>query len=404
MRTTAGRMAALMVAGALLATACGGDDASEDAGDEATAAATETAAEDGEEASGDAADGDAIVIGVTVEQTGPVPGLGVAGDGAQLAAEQINAAGGIDGQPIELEIRDNAADPAQAIENVREFANAGIELVIGPVLGQDCSAVAPVLVELEVAGLCVSTVELVGDTTNQFAVGAGSEVTSDVQFAHMATQTDLVGVLATRDESGDEAVALAEEDAADAGIEVVDERVEASDTTFVPQLQSLIGAGVGFIYLTDCGPGAITAAREAIVDLGFEGGILLENCMASFGIAQAVAEFANDQIVVMAPAFMLDGVEDDDPRAEAIAAYEEAGGEPDIVFAAGWDAVHIAAQAIAEAGAYEAQAILDTLAGGLSYTGVWHAGTYSADDHRGAIPDGAIIPAVFTADGGLAPA
>jgi branched-chain amino acid transport system substrate-binding protein len=42
--------------------------------------------------------------------------------GAQLAAEEINAAGGINGRPIELVIEDDATDPKRGAEVVEKFA------------------------------------------------------------------------------------------------------------------------------------------------------------------------------------------------------------------------------------------------------------------------------------------
>lgn len=51
---------------------------------------------------------------------------------ARMAAEEINAAGGIDGRQIELIIRDDAADPQQAIVIANEFvANPAIVAVVG---------------------------------------------------------------------------------------------------------------------------------------------------------------------------------------------------------------------------------------------------------------------------------
>ena len=51
---------------------------------------------------------------------------------AQMAAEEINAAGGIDGRPLELVIRDDEADPQQAIGIANEFmANGSIVAVVG---------------------------------------------------------------------------------------------------------------------------------------------------------------------------------------------------------------------------------------------------------------------------------
>ena len=51
---------------------------------------------------------------------------------AEMAAEEINAAGGIDGRTLELVIRDDAADPQRAIPIANEFvANESMVAVVG---------------------------------------------------------------------------------------------------------------------------------------------------------------------------------------------------------------------------------------------------------------------------------
>lgn len=50
----------------------------------------------------------------------------------QLAVEQLNAAGGIDGRQVELLVRDDANDPGQAEAAVRDLHNEGVVAIVGP--------------------------------------------------------------------------------------------------------------------------------------------------------------------------------------------------------------------------------------------------------------------------------
>ena len=54
--------------------------------------------------------------------------------GAEIARDQINAAGGIGGRPIELVIRDDKGDANACVAAFRELAGDGVKLVVGPVL------------------------------------------------------------------------------------------------------------------------------------------------------------------------------------------------------------------------------------------------------------------------------
>lgn len=97
--------------------------------------------------------------------TGRVADLGQDGrNGFQLAVEQVNAAGGIDGRPIEIVARDDAQDVGIARQAARELVAAKVAVIIGPMT----SAMAPaVLAEATPAGIpllspTVTTAELTG--------------------------------------------------------------------------------------------------------------------------------------------------------------------------------------------------------------------------------------------------
>ena len=68
----------------------------------------------------------------------------------QLAVQQINAAGGIDGHQVELLVRDDANDPDVAGEAVRSLHAAGVEAIIGPNISAIAGGMVPVLNELRV--------------------------------------------------------------------------------------------------------------------------------------------------------------------------------------------------------------------------------------------------------------
>jgi branched-chain amino acid transport system substrate-binding protein len=63
---------------------------------------------------------------------------------AELAVEQINAAGGIKGRPIELLERDDYADPDSAVFVATDLYEAGVSAVIGHLFSNATLAAAPV--------------------------------------------------------------------------------------------------------------------------------------------------------------------------------------------------------------------------------------------------------------------
>ena len=67
-----------------------------------------------------------IMIGYLPALTGPSSSTGIGiNRGIQLAVQEINAAGGIDGRQIELIVRDTQSDPTKAVNGAAELTHPG---------------------------------------------------------------------------------------------------------------------------------------------------------------------------------------------------------------------------------------------------------------------------------------
>jgi len=125
-------LAAALAALALVAVACGGDD--ED-GEETPAAATEPAGETPEAETPVAppsAEGP-LKIGLLLSYTGDLSDFGQPHENAaQLAVNEINAAGGVLGAPIEVATGDDATDPSQGVSEANRLINVeGVHVILG---------------------------------------------------------------------------------------------------------------------------------------------------------------------------------------------------------------------------------------------------------------------------------
>ncbi|WP_104177404.1 ABC transporter substrate-binding protein [Cryobacterium sp. Y50] len=93
-----------------------------------------------------------ISIGVVGPQTGPLAEIGenqVAG--AEVAIEQINAAGGILGRQVKLANADEQTTPETSTAAVRNLSNSGVNLIVGMLSSAGCLALAPQLASMDVA-------------------------------------------------------------------------------------------------------------------------------------------------------------------------------------------------------------------------------------------------------------
>ncbi|KJY30163.1 ABC transporter substrate-binding protein, partial [Streptomyces katrae] len=78
--------------------------------------------------------------------------------GLRLAADEVNAAGGIAGRPLELAVRDTAADPQRAAAAVDELAGLGVAALAGEYHSVSARAAAARADALGLPFLCSSAV------------------------------------------------------------------------------------------------------------------------------------------------------------------------------------------------------------------------------------------------------
>ena len=78
--------------------------------------------------------GDTIKVGFNFEETGAVAAYGTSEQkGAQLAVDEINAAGGVDGKKIEVVDKDNKSETAEAASVTTNLVTQSkVSVVVGP--------------------------------------------------------------------------------------------------------------------------------------------------------------------------------------------------------------------------------------------------------------------------------
>jgi branched-chain amino acid transport system substrate-binding protein len=132
-----------------------------------------------------------ILIGVVGPQSGALAEIGenqVAG--AQVAVDQINAAGGILGRQVELTDADEQNTPETATAAVRNLSNAGVNLIVGMLYSSGCLALAPQLESMNVALVATGC-------TNDGLTGQNGEAAPNANFFRTSNNDSaLIGPLA----------------------------------------------------------------------------------------------------------------------------------------------------------------------------------------------------------------
>jgi branched-chain amino acid transport system substrate-binding protein len=94
---------------------------------------------------------DPILIGLVDEVTGPQAEAGVlTAQGTRLAVEEINAAGGILGRPVELQIEDNQSTNPGTVLAYSKLVSQKVVAVVGPLRSTQVQAASPTIARAKI--------------------------------------------------------------------------------------------------------------------------------------------------------------------------------------------------------------------------------------------------------------
>jgi branched-chain amino acid transport system substrate-binding protein len=313
-----------------------------------------------------AASGDPIVIGAAVHQSDwmaayDLPPL----EGARLAVEQINAAGGVLGRPLELIDGDGRTDPATVGNVAIELIDAGAEVLIAPC---DFDYGAPVSQAAQEAGIvgvstCASSPlygsEALGD--KQFTVSMWNQTMSAAaaQFAFEQGWTNAATIIDTSTEYTQSLGEYFVETFNHLGGNVVSEDTYTmGDMQISAQIQRLqnLPEAPDIIFLSTNMPDYAMMVRE-LRAAGFEQPLMGGDAMDTADFYPAVGADLGNNIFISTHSFLGDEVSP--AMAEFLDLYEEEYGQaPETAFVVmGWDTVNIIAQAIEHAGTTDGAAL-----------------------------------------------
>ena len=244
-------MAAMMAASL---AACGGSKPAE-----TTAAADNaetTAAEGAETEAAAGAEGGTLKIGVI----GPLTGAGAAygnavANGAELAAKEINEAGGINGMMIETKAEDDENDPEKAINAYNTLKDWNMQMLLGTVTSKPCIAVvaetaADNLFQLTPSGSAVESIS--GDNAFRVCYSDPDQGRASAQYIgehKLATKIAIIYDSSSEYSDGIRESFVAE--APNQGLEVVASEAFTSDnnTDFSVQLDKAKESGADLVFL-----------------------------------------------------------------------------------------------------------------------------------------------------------
>ena len=247
---------ALVAAMTASLAACGSSSATtETSAASDSSAETEAAAESGETSESASADGE-FVIGGSGPLTGGAAIYGIAVQrGGQIAVDEINEAGGINGHQIKWVFEDDEHDAEKALNAYNTLKDQGLQMMVGTVTSGPCLAVVQETADDNMFEITPSgTTQDITANPNVFRMcfsdpAQGAKSAQYIGEHKLATK---VGVIYDSSDPYSQGIYESfDADAANYGIEIVAAEAFTADskTDFKTQIQKMKDAGAELVFL-----------------------------------------------------------------------------------------------------------------------------------------------------------
>ena len=327
--------------------------------------------------------GDKVKIGVFMSMTGDTANFGISStNGIKLATDEINAAGGINGKQVELDVQDDRSDPSEAATIVTKFVTQdGVHAILGEVASSRSIAAAPIAQNAKIPMLTPSStnpeVTKKGDYIFRSCFIDPVQGAAIAQFAARTLGKKRAGIMVDR--KNDYSTGLEKFISATfiklGGEMVVTQSYQAGDQDFNAQLTSIKGSNPDVIFVPGYyGDVALIAkqARDKGITVPFVGGDGWDaKQLYDIGGKALNGSFFSNHYSPY----------DTDPKVQKFVNDYKAryGAIPDALAATAYDAAHIMFDAIKRANSLDGKAIRDALAATKDFPGVTGIVTFNAN-------------------------
>ncbi|MFZ5974972.1 MAG: ABC transporter substrate-binding protein [Bacillota bacterium] len=333
-----------------------------------------------------------VKIGINMELSGAVATYGQdTVKGIELAIDEINAAGGINGKTVELVKYDNKSDAAEATTLATKLMTQdGVAAVLGPATSGAFKAEIPVANDKKIPVISGSataddvTVDASGVKEYAFRVCFADSYQGTAMANFASKNLKLKKAIIIMDNASDYSKGLAksftETFKANGGTIVAEEAYVAGDTDFSAVLTKIKGKDYDSIFI----PGYYNEAGLIIKQaraLGIDVPVLGADGFDSPDLVKLAGEKAASNVYYSNHYSSLDK----DPAVQSfITTYKNKyNAEPNAFNALGYDLAKFTCDAIGRASSITGEAVKDALAATTEYKGV--TGTFSIDKNHNAV-------------------
>ncbi len=318
-----------------------------------------------------------IVVGVAGPLTGPNAAFGAQlQKGAEQAAADINAAGGINGEQIKVVLGDDVSDPKQGVSVANKFVGDGVTFVVGHFNSGVSIPASEVYAEngiMQITPASTNPNFTERGLWNTFRTCGRDDQQGEVAGAYIAANFKDTPVAVVHDKTpyGQGLADETKKAMNGAGItEVMYEGINIGDKDFSALISKMKAANVGVIYYGGLHTEAGLIVRQA-ADQGLKAVLMSGDGITSDEFAAIGGPAVEGTLMTFAP----------DPRKnpaaqDVVKKFRDAGFEPEAYTLYAYSAMQVIAEAAKAAGSVDAQTVAtevkkgatyDTVIGALSY-------------------------------------
>lgn len=335
------------------------------------------------------------VVGASVSESGPGSTLGrPEADSMQMAVDEINKAGGVNGHPLQITILDDESNATTAVNNVRKLLDQHPVAILGSSLTQTSLAMVPLATQAKIPmisfGSSSQIIQPVADRHWIFKMPITDFHVAQTMQEYMKKRgLTKIAVIYRNDDYGKTGLSHFQDAGKKAGFEVVDaEPIAANASDATTQLTHIKAANAQAIVAWTTLPSAnviVKGYRELNLSTP-----LYYSDGAATGVFLQQAGAALDGVFIASTKInVADSLDAKDPQKKILDHYISAfvrgypKDAPVSIFGGfGYDGVYVLAAALKAANSTDGEKLRDAIEH-VTYTGVSGTFRMSAGDHNG---------------------
>jgi len=343
---------------------------------------------------------DTYKIGGIFAVTGPASFLGdPEKKSMEMAVDQINAAGGVNGHKLEAVIYDTEGDPSKTVMSVSKLINKdNVIAIIGPSRTPTTLAVVPMVKKARIPFIsCAAGNKIVEPVKPWVFKTAQSDILAVASiYQHMKKQdVKKIGIITVGNAFGESGKEQLLEQASEYGIQVVSSQsFGGKDSDMTAQLTKIRKEEPDAIVCWGTNPGPAVVAKN-VEQLGLEMPLYQSHGVASPKFIELAGKAAEGILLPTGKILVADLLAEADPQKAVLSDYIDAYEARYKTSVSGfggyaYDAVHLLAKAMKNTDGDQNQ-IRENLENTSGHVGVSGTFNFSEQDHNGLAPDAFVM-------------